>query len=429
MLRTHYVSQLNAGLNGKDVTVAGWVHEVRDIGKIVFMLLRDSTGIVQVTAKKGSVGEGVLRDMNLPKESVVSVTGMVKVSHEARAGFEIVPHSVHDLNPLLKTIPFEVTGKVPADLDVRLDHRHIDLRRRETSAIFSIEHTILSSFRDSMTAQGFMEIRPPSIVEESTEGGADLFQIKYFEKNAYLAQSPQLYKQLAVIGGMDRIFMVTAIFRAEKHNTTYHLNESTQMDVEMGFADHNDAIGALKKTIADIFERVSKDNQEDLAALGSTLRIPKIVEVTYTDAIKILKDKGAAIEFGTDFGRTEEEALCSELGEMVLVKGYPTALRAFYTMPSEDDPRVSNSFDLLYKGLEILSGAQRIHRPEMLLRSIKDRGMNEDDFGFYIDAFKEGAPPHAGWSIGLERLAMRMTGKDNIRECSMFPRDRNRLVP
>ncbi|MCL5419404.1 MAG: aspartate--tRNA(Asn) ligase [Candidatus Marsarchaeota archaeon] len=416
-------------MEGSEVRLAGWVHEVRNIGKIIFLILRDHSGLVQVIAKEGATPDAVMKAMNLPKESVVSVSGTIRSNAQARRGFEIAISGITDINPLSAPIPFEVTGKVPAELDVRLNYRYIDFRRAETTAIFSIQAAVLREFRDAVYKEGFQEIRPPEVVEAATEGGADLFQINYFERKAYMAQSPQLYKQLAVIGGMDRVSMVVPVFRAEKHNTVYHLNESTQMDIEMGFAGHEDVMAVLKRVFYAIQKGIEKNNARELAALGVQLNRARIKEITYKQAVAKLSAQGAKIEFGQDFNREDEERLRGIYGDAILVKEYPTALRAFYSMPNPGNPEVSNSFDLIYKGLEICSGAQRIHDPGMLTEAIRRRGMNPKDFEFYINSFRMGAPPHAGWSIGLERLTMKLTGMGNIRECALFPRDRERLVP
>lgn len=429
MLRTHYVSELSEKLEGKDVIVCGWLHEVRNIGKISFMQIRDHTGIVQVTAKAGEVSEEIIKSTSMPKDSVLQVEGTVKKNPQSKLGFEIIPKSITNLNPLEDRIPFDVTSKVPAELDTRLNHRHIDLRRQETTAIFKIESTVLNAFRSILLKQKFQEIRPPSIVDAATEGGAELFEVKYFDKSVYLAQSPQLYKQLAVIGGMDRVFMVAPVFRAEKFDTPFHLNESTQMDIEIGFADHNDAIKLLSKVATGIVDSVLKNNSADLEKLNYKLERSKPAVITYKKALEKLGANGYNLEFGSDFSREHEAALQGLLGDMLIVKEYPTSLRAFYSMPNSKHPEVSNSFDMLYKGLEISSGAQRIHVPSLLQEAIEKRGMNPKNFEFYITAFKQGAPPHAGWSIGLERFTMKLAGQSNIREASMFPRDRNRVVP
>ncbi|MGI0100404.1 MAG: aspartate--tRNA(Asn) ligase [Candidatus Micrarchaeaceae archaeon] len=429
MIRTHMINELNAGMDGSEVTLAGWVHEVRETSKIVFLILRDSTGIVQVVAKKGEVSDSIVKDATLPKESVVEVKGTVRRNAEAKKGFEIIPKSISNLNPLSRQVPFEVTGKVPAEIDVRLNHRYVDLRRLEVNAIFKIESTILQSFRDFLMGKGFREIRTPTIVGEATEGGSEVFPVVYFEKEAFLAQSPQLYKQLALIGGMDKVFMVVPVFRAEKSNTVYHLTEVTQMDIEMAFADADDAIKLLGDAVTYIIGQVTKKNKEDLDTLGVDLEVPEVKTVTYNEAVAALQKKGITMKHGEDFPREAEEKLNDIYGDAIILRDYPRDVRAFYTMPKEDDPELTNSYDFLYKGLEISSGAQRIHNPEMLVESLKRKGLNPENFAFYVDAFRVGAPPHAGWSIGLERLAMRITGSKNIRECSLFPRDRKRLAP
>ena len=429
MIRTAYVNEITPEMDGKEVTVAGWVHEVRELGKVTFLLLRDMSGIVQIVAKKGVTDESVIGALSLPKESVISVRGTVKANKEARAGYEIVPIEVKNLNPLSANVPFEVTGKVPVDLDVRLNYRYIDLRRIQSTAIFRIESTILNSFRESLQQKGFNEIRTSSIVAEATEGGSELFEIKYFDEKAFLAQSPQLYKQLAVIGGLDKVFMVMPVYRAEKSNDTYHINEITQMDIEMGFADHNDAMQLLEETLKRIIGDVKRSNVRELEELGVKLDVPSVKRVSYEEAVESLKAHGESIKPGDDFSRENEVKLGEIFGDAVIVYEYPTAVRAFYSMPKEGDSDVCNSFDMIYKGLEISSGAQRIHMPEMLIEAIKRKGLEPKNFEFYVNAFRCGAPPHAGWSIGLERLAMKMMNLQNIRECTLFPRDRKRIRP
>ncbi len=429
MLRTHYIGQLSNEMDGQEVALAGWAHEVRETSNITFLILRDKTGIVQVVGKKGAVSDSLIKSMSVPKESVLRVVGKIVANAEAKKGFEIVPSSIENLNPLQEKIPFEVTGKVPAEIDVRLNYRYIDLRRIESSAIFKIESTILGAFREFLSKNGFEEIRTPSIISEASEGGSDLFSVKYFEREAYLAQSPQLYKQLAVIGGLDKVMMVVPVFRAEKSNTTYHITESTQMDIEMGFASSDDAIGMLESVVAHMVKQVRKKNKEELEQLGAKLKVPRFKRVTYTEAIEALKKKGHTIEFGHDISRDQEQGLQKLFGDAVIVRDFPTSLRAFYSMPKADNPELTDSYDLLYKGLEICSGAQRIHKPELLVKSLEKKGLNPRDFESYINAFKYGAPPHAGWSIGLERFTMKVVEAQNIREASLFPRDRNRLTP
>jgi nondiscriminating aspartyl-tRNA synthetase len=429
MLRTHYISEITEDMNGKEVTLAGWVHELRETAKITFLILRDNTGLIQVIGKVGETDPKLIKAMSLPKESVITIRGIVKASKESKKGFEIVPKEIINLNPLSGKVPFEVTGKVPADIDVRLNHRFIDLRRLETAAIFRIQSTILQSFRNFFAEKGFNEIRTPSIVGESTEGGSDVFEVKYFDKKAFLAQSPQLYKQLALVGGMDKVFMIVPVFRAEKSNTAFHLTEVTQMDIEIAFADADDVIKILSGVVSYIIKEVLSKNEEDLKTLAIDLKVPDVKIVTYKEAVAALNKKGEKMKVGDDFNRELEAKLEEIYGDAVIVKDYPTAIRAFYSMPKEEDKEFSNSFDFIYKGVEISSGAQRIHVADLLEKSIESRGMNPKNFEFYINAFRWGAPPHSGWSIGLERLTMLIVGAKNIREATLFPRDPKRLSP
>ncbi|MEW6328718.1 MAG: amino acid--tRNA ligase-related protein, partial [Candidatus Micrarchaeota archaeon] len=278
MLRTHYADELSEKLDGQTVALAGWAHEVRDIGRLKFLLLRDRTGIVQITGKKGEVKDDVLAKMTMVKESVLRVVGKVKKEKESRRGFEITPEEIEILNPITAMIPFEVTGKVPAEIDTRLDNRYIDLRRVETQAIFRIRSDAGRAFREKLIELKFQEITPPCIVAAATEGGTDLFKVQYFEREAYLAQSPQLYKQLAVIGGMDRVFMTIPVFRAEKHHTTSHLNEVFQMDIEIGFADHNDAMDVLDAVFKHILESAKRNCADALKTLNVELKVPREIK-------------------------------------------------------------------------------------------------------------------------------------------------------
>ena len=430
-LRTHYVSALSPAMDGQEVTLAGWVHEVRDMGKIKFLQLRDRTGIAQVIAKKGDTDEALMDAMGFVKESVVQVRGKVKAQPQAKKGYEIVPLSIVDLNPVTAMIPFEVTGKVPAEIDVRLDNRYVDLRRLETAATFHIQSEVLHGFREKLRELGFQEIRTPCLSAAATEGGADIFRVEYFEKHAFLVQSPQLYKQFAVIGGMDKVFMTMPVFRAEKHNTTAHLNEVLQMDIEIGFADHLDAMDVLEKTTLNILSCVKTNCAQDLQTLSAPLEVPaSIPRYSYTQCVEKLAGAGEKIGWGEDFSKEQEKKLFTLVPEeLFFITDWPTKVRAFYSMPQKDAPEKCNAFDLMFRGVEICSGAQRIHQPGLLVEALKARGLDPEAFEFYINAFKVGAPPHAGWSIGLERLTMKLANRENIRDACLFPRDRTRLTP
>jgi aspartyl-tRNA synthetase len=276
-----------------------------------------------------------------------------------------------------------------------------------------------------------VEVHPPTIVEAATEGGADVFKVQYFEKDAYLVQSPQLYKQLAVVGGMDKVFMTVPVFRAEKHNTLTHLNEALQMDIEAGFITPKEAIDYLEKFTLHILNHVKKECSEELKTLGRELAVPSFIpRHTYTELVDKLNSAGTAFEWGNDFSRETEAKLTEVLGySTYFITEWPTMVRAFYSMPDENNPKICHAYDLNYEGLEISSGAQRVHKPDILIKQLKARNLNPADFEFYINAFRVGAPPHCGWSIGCDRLTMKVCGLHNIREAVMFPRDRVRVKP
>lgn len=430
MMRTHYIADAKKEVGNK-VEIAGWAHEVRDIGKVRFIILRDRTGMIQIFAKKGIASDDVFDKMAQPKETVMVIRGEVVASKIATGGVEIVPEKISIVGALSAKVPFDVTEKVPADLDVRLDARYVDLRRPQIASIFRIKSHVAKAFRDSLFSYGFDEIHPTCLVGAATEGGTELFEVQYFERKAYLAQSPQLYKQLAVIGGMDKVFMTLPVFRAEKHNTLTHLNEVLQMDAEMGFCDDKDAIDVLERTFLGILSHVEKNCKNELELLNSPITVPKKVpRYEYSELVDKLNAAGVKMEWGEDFDRDKEAKLQEILqDEAYFITRWPTKIRAFYSMPLEENPDVCKAFDLVYRGLEISSGAQRIHAPELLEKQLIGRGLNPLDFKFYVDAFRVGAPPHAGWSIGIERIVMKMCNLHNIREASMFPRDRHRLTP
>lgn len=426
-----YIKDITPSMDGKETELKGWVHETRDHGKIRFLILRDSTGTIQVTAKKGVVEDSVFDGMHQPKETVIALKGTVKAEKQAPGGVEITPARIDVLNPVSLLLPVDPTDRLVSELDVRLDNRHIDLRRRKVRAIFSIQSQILKAFREKVYELGFEEIIPPSLIAAASEGGTEVFPVVYFDKEAFLSQSPQLYKQLAVIGGMERVFMTPQYFRAEKHHTTAHLNEVTAMDVEIGFADHKVAMALLSDIFLHLLSSVRKNCQPQLESLGVDLAVPDKLNIyTYSEAVDLLNKHDMKFEWGADFGRDEERKLYEAIGEEAyIISEYPTAVRAFYSMPNAENPRICNSYDLMYRGIEMASGAQRIHIPDLLIQQIKSKGMNPDSFKFYVDAFRSGAPPHAGWAIGVQRLTMAITRQNNIRECTMFPRDMHRLTP
>lgn len=432
MMRTHYISQITPESAGQTVKLAGWVHEIRELGNLVFIVLRDRTGLAQITVKKKEASPELLAvAKELVKETAITCEGILVKDSKAALGREILPTQLTLVGKVHGLVPFEVTGKVPADLEVRLTHRFLDLRRRETNAIFRVRAEIQRALREKLWGMDFQEINPPCILSSATEGGTDLFPVIYFEKTAYLAQSPQLYKQLAVQGGMDKVFMITPVFRAEKHNTIHHLNEITQMDAEIGFANGDDAMDVLSEVFTHILKQVKENRAEELALLGARVDVPRqIKRYTYTEIIEGLQKQGEKIEWGEDFSKEQEKKIFKMVGEEVfLLKDWPSQIKPFYAQPHQDNESLAYAYDLMYRGLEMSSGTQRVHDPELLTKKIKAKGLNPTDFEGYINAFRYGGIPHAGWSIGSERLTMALLGLSNIREAALFPRDRTRLTP
>ncbi|MBI3190731.1 aspartate--tRNA(Asn) ligase [archaeon] len=432
MLRTHYSSGLDSKQDGKTVTVAGWVHKVRDIGKVKFLIIHDKDGEIQITAKKGECPDDVFREISsISRESVVSVKGTAKANKSAPAGMEVFPENLTIVSKAQAPLPLETDPSIKSELDTRLNYRFIDLRRKEVAAIFRIKDVVHRSFIKYMEQEGFTLMHVPCVVAAATEGGTNLFPVSYFENEAFLSQSPQLYKQMLMASGVDKVLIVTPVFRAEEHNTTRHLNESTQMDIEVAFVeDEQDALNYMQDSINFIYKNVQHLCKPQLDVLGRKLVMPdqKFKQVTYDQALELLKKDDIKIKWGDDLTPEAERVLCKKFNPVIVTK-WPTDVRAFYCMHEPGNEKVCRGYDLLIDGMEISSGAQRLHDYEKLVAEMKRRKMNPKSFSFYLDAFRFGCPPHAGWSFGLERLTMVICGLKNIREAMLWPRDRTRITP
>ncbi|MFX0168802.1 MAG: aspartate--tRNA(Asn) ligase [Candidatus Hodarchaeota archaeon] len=438
LFRTHYSNELGPELAGQQVTITGWVQRIRRLGKISFLLVRDREGITQCTFPHASTAPALLKKLDqLDNEYAVVVRGHVKAEKQARQGVEVIPEKIILVNTAPTTLPLDTSGKVEADIGTRFDNRVMDLRRSEVQRLFKIQHFTVSQMRRFLEAHNFREIHTPKIVATATEGGADLFEVKYFERKAFLAQSPQFYKQLCLVGGFDRVYEVAPVYRAEKHNTPRHLNEYTSFDFEMAWIQSEEDVMRLEEQMLhEVFTSVRKTCAQELKELKAEIKVPKlpIKRIEVRDAIRILQKEGFDIPQDSDIPSEGEEKLFQlvfkETGEeFFFLTQYPTAIRPFYTMPLESDPTLTHGFDLVYRGMEVTTGSQRIHQYDSLVNQIKKTGLNPSTFAFYIEPFKYGAPPHGGLAIGIERLTMQMLGYQNIREAVLFPRDRTRLVP
>ena len=431
--RSHYSKDVTSKDHGKIITVAGWVEDVRNIGSIAFIILRDRKGTLQVTALKKENSELFDKLVNIPRESVISVNGLCKKSDKARNGYEVIPKEIEVLSTSETPLPLGVVDKVESELETRLDNRFIDLRKQQIQAIFKIRNSVIASVHEYLRSENFVEVHTPKIIASSSEGGTDVFKLKYFEKDAFLAQSPQLYKQMLMATGLDRVYEIAWYFRAEEHNTRRHLNESTAIDLEMAFiSSEEDVMKILEKLVYNMWKKAS-ECKEELDVLGKKIVVPKLPfkRLRYDDVIKILNKNGSKIKWGEDLGSEEEKLLGDVMikdgHEFYFITKYPIEAKPFYTMPEGD--KYSRGFDLECKGVEIASGSQRIHDSELLKKRIKECGLNPKDFDSYLKAFRYGMPPHGGFGFGIERFLMELLDIQNIRECILFPRDRTRLSP
>jgi nondiscriminating aspartyl-tRNA synthetase len=410
----------------------GWVEEIRNIGSIKFIKLHTVEEDLQITLKKEEVDKQLFDSIDkITRQSAIVVEGDIRENKEAPGGKEIIPKKIEVVGLSEVPLPLDPSGKTPAELETRLDWRFLDFRNRKTVAVYKIQNWIIRAFRDYLIKNNFFEMQPPCIIASASEGGAELFKLQYFEKQAYLAQSPQLYKQMGAIS-FGKVFCIMPVFRAEKFNKPTHLNEIRQMDVEIAFVEsEEDAMKVLEECFVHILETIKENCKRELGILKRELEIPKLPlkRITYEEAVELLKKEGEEIEYGQDFSKLQEQKLGEIVGKAFFIKEWPTELKAFYAMPFENNPKICRAFDLIYEGLEISSGTQRIHIPELLINQLKAKELNPDDFKFYIDCFRFGAPPHAGWSIGLERITMKICGLNNIQEATMFPRTRTRLTP
>lgn len=429
------ISEILAGdYEGKEVQINGAIHSIRDMGEVAFVILRKREGLVQTVYEEG-VTEISLKELS--EEATIEASGIVVAEERAPHGFELRLKKVKLLSRPTEPMPIAVNKwRMNTSLETKLDLRPLSLRNVKERAKFRIQEGITRGFRDFLHGQGFTEIHSPKIGARGAEGGANLFRLEYFHKHAVLAQSPQFYKQM-MVGVFDRVFEAAPVFRAEKHNTKRHLNEYTSLDFEMGYIDGFEDImemetGFLQYTMA----LLEKEYAKELKLLGVALpKTDKIPQVRFDKAKELVAEKyNRKIRNPYDLD-PEEETLIGQYfkeemdADFVFVTHYPSKKRPFYAMDDPADTTFTLSFDLLFHGLEITTGGQRIHDYQMLLDKLESRGMTQEGMEQYMLIFKHGMPPHGGLGIGLERLTMKLLGEENVRETTLFPRDLNRLEP
>ncbi len=425
---------LEAGRIGTEVRVNGAIHTIRDMGTVAFIILRKREGLVQCVYEEG-VSKFNLKDVK--EADTVEVSGMLERSEKAPNGIEIRLGELKILSEPAEPMPLPISKwKLNTSLEAKLNYRPISLRNIRERAKFRIQEGIVRGFRDFLYQEGFTEIHTPKIGAKSAEGGANLFRLEYFHRPAILQQSPQFYKQM-MVGVFDRVFETAPVFRAEKHNTKRHLNEYTSLDFEMGYIDGFEDImametGFLQYTMA----LLEKEYARELKILD--IKVPKTKEIPAVrfDEIKRLVAEKYDRKIKNPFDlEPEEEMLISRYAkeewdaDFVFVTHYPSKKRPFYAMDDPADPTYTLSFDLLFRGMEITTGGQRIHDYHELLAKMEKRGMTDEGMEQYLSAFKHGMPPHGGLGIGMERLTMKMMNEDNVRETTLFPRDLSRLEP
>ena len=429
--RTGYTANITPEMDGQEVTLFGWVQEVRDLGGIRFIILQDREGTLQVTIVKKKVAPEVLSKSNmLQKRYTIGIKGTVKKTTMTPRGIEIIPAELKILNVAAEQLPIDITGKTPANIEVRLDARALDLAMEQNLAAFKVQHHAIAAIRDFLFKKGFLEVHTPRLIASATEGGAELFPVNYFEQKAFLAQSPQLYKEQLTMS-VEKVFEVGPFFRAELSATRRHLSEFTSVDIEQAFSNAEDVMGLLEQVIHHTCKAIKEECTKELSILKYKATVPELPfkRFTYDEILNDLKSQGITIPWGEDIPTPAFRALGKERGYYYFITDWPTHAKAFYIKPRDDKPELCEGFDLMWRWIELVSGGTRISDKNLLIQRMTEKGLNPESFKYHLQAFDYGMPPHAGWAIGLERLTMVLTGKKNIREVSLYPRDRIRLTP
>ncbi len=430
--KTHYTRDVTPELDGQEIILAGWVRNYRDLGGLKFINLQDKYGERQITLKKGIVSDEVFEKTKVSYQYCLMIKGKVKKFEKAPGGIEIIPTEIKILNRTPDKLPIDMTGETISELDLRLNNRALDLRSLRNQAIFEIRGQVLISIRNFLLKQDFTEITTPKIIGSATEGGTELFPIMYFDKEAFLIQSAQLYKEQ--LGGVyERVFEISPAFRAEKSHTKRHLCEIFTLDVEMSFANMNDVQKTLEELVYNVVEDVRENkmpalkvlNMED-KTLAPNLPFPRY---KYDEIIELVDKKfGITIEWGEDISTEAYRKLGEELTGYYYITHWPMEIKPFYILPS-NDPKYSESFDLQMGWLELVSGGTRVHNKQQLIDAIEAKGLNPASFESHVSVYGFGMPPHAGFGLGIARWITFICGLDDIREAVMYPRTPDRLTP
>lgn len=421
------------------VTLHGWVHDLRDMGGLKFLLLRDSTGIIQVTVVKKEVTPEILNTMKeLTAESVVTVVGKVQANPKVHSGMELIPTTITLLSKAKAELPISVTEKtITTGLSKRLDWRSLDLRKLKHQAIFRVQSALLEGMSKYLLGNGFTQVFTPCILGVASESGSEVFPLIYFDREAFLRQDPQLHRQLTIAGGIPRIFDIGPAWRAELSHTNKHLCEHRVCAVESAFIkDEFETMRIEEQVIIAALTNVKEKCAKDLELLGVELTIPKapFPVLQFPDVYEIARHKGKQIIEGEDLDSEADKLVWEYVKEHLktefyFINRFPSKIKPFYVMRNDAEPQWARSVDLNFKGLELSSGGQREHRYDQLMENVKRKGMRESEVEWFTQFFQYGVPPHGGFAIGIERLTMSLLNIENVRDCVLFPRDPERLVP
>ena len=429
--RTHYSKSIDTTLNGTEVTIIGWISSIREHSNIKFITVNDRFGSIQVTLKEGEYPSSLESEiLKIRDHTAIAIKGKIRTEPKAPNGIELIPNNFRILSIANKNSPIVIQSRKGVGVDTRLDLRAIDLRRPYLQSIFNIRYTVLNSCREFLRQEGFIEVNTPKIIATATEGGATLFPIFYYDREAFLTQSPQLYKEQLTMA-FENVFEIGPIFRAEPSRTNRHLSEATSIDVEKAYVDYNDVSEILERMILFLWNEIKDKNKSHLEYLK--IQLPDITfpfkRYTYSDLITKLQKSGQSIEWGDDISQQKLSKLKDDdMKLFYFITDWPTSIKPFYVRPKPTGTECE-SFDLMYGDLELSSGSTRIHDKDELIQRMKKQGLNINAFDFHLKVFDYGMPPHAGFGLGLERLMMSMCGVDNIRDAVLFPRDIDRLSP
>ena len=424
--------------NGEEVHLDGWVHDVRVLGGISFVLVRNARGIIQVAAPKKAVSPELFELIgSLHQEDVVKVRGTVKESKAARLGFEVVPSTIEVVAKAASPLPLDPRGVTSTNLDTRLEWRSLELRRPETAAIFKIENAVVQGFEDYFQNRGFIRAFTPSIIGGVSEGGSEVFKIDFYGKDAYLRQDPQLHRQLTIAGGFDRIYDLGANWRAELSHTPRHLSEHRTIAPEIAFiSDERDTMRLEEEMLVHGIRHVMQKCDDELALLKVKLEVPKtpFPEVSFPEIYETLRALGVKLPKDQDIDDPSQKALAGHVkketgSDFFFLNRFPSSIRPFYIMRVDEDPTYARSVDLVYSGIELSSGGQREHRHDKIISQIKEKGYSTKGLEWFTEPFRYGVPPHGGYSFGIERFTAYLLGMENIKEAALFPRDPDRLIP